>query len=491
VSFLDIFLLVLVILVSVGILLYFISTGIKIDKQSKTIDSGLKGNKQMTQDLAKELTTLNIPAETAHVAAKRISTIVDQEVHQKTEYIRVEMKNTYEKALVEKEQTLNKIKVDYDTVQKNYEKIGKQKKQTENVVRSMAKGLVVVNDKGEVLFVNPVAEKILGVKPQSLVGKSITNAKGEHVITMMNEDGLEERSVAALEQDNNAKDILKESTAIIETESGQTKGMVSILTGTTQLKKADEIKTEFVANISHEFRTPLICIQKSLMAVRDELKNLDESQMAYFDIALRNAKRLEKMVNDILDISKIESGKMVLRPELFSVYSFVQDIKNTFAVWARDKNIELVTEVSDDHLAVEADQERLAQVLTNLVSNALKFTPRSGKVMISAKQLDEKTARKKEDIGFVEIGVRDTGPGLSEEDKKKLFQKFSQASTIATGGEKGSGLGLTIAKQIVTLHNGQVIVESEAGKGSYFGILIPQRPLSTRIPAAATQPTAS
>jgi PAS domain S-box-containing protein len=485
VSFLDIFLLVLVILASTAILLYFISTGIKVDKQSKTIDSGLKGSKQMTQDLAKELTTLNVPSETAHVAAKRISTIVDQEVHQKTEFIRVEMKNTYEKALVEKEQTLNKVKVEFDTVQKNYEKLGKQKKQTENVVRNMAKGLVVVNDKGEVLFVNPIAEKILGVKPQSLVGKSITNAKGEHVITMVNEDGLEERNVAALEQDNSAKDIMKESTAIIETESGQTRGMVSILTGTTQLKKVDEYKTEFVANISHEFRTPLICIQKSLMAVRDELKNLDENQLAYFDIALRNAKRLEKMVNDILDISKIESGKMVLRPELFSVYSFVQDIKNTFAVWARDKNIELTTEVADDHLAVEADQERLSQVLTNLVSNALKFTPRSGKIMISAKQLDEKTARKKEDVGLVEIGVRDTGPGLSEEDKKKLFQKFSQASTVATAGEKGSGLGLTIAKQIVTLHSGQVVVESEAGKGSYFGVMIPRRPPSTLTPPTA------
>ncbi len=477
-SFLDIFLLVLVVLVTVGILIYFVSTGIKVDRQTKTIDSGIGTNKPH-QEIMQELTTLDIPAEKAKIAARRLSGFVDQEVHKKTEFIRVEMKSTYEKVIAEKDQSLKQVKVEYDTVQKNFQKLGKQKKQTENVIRNMAKGMVVVNESGEVLFVNPIAEKILGVKPQSLIGKKISQAKGEHVITMVNEDGLEERSVASLEQDNAAKDILKESTAIIEDDSGQTKGMVSILSGATQMRKVDEYKSEFVDNMSHEFRTPLICIQKSLLAVKEELKGLTEDQLAYFDMALRNAKRLEKMVNDILDIAKIESGKLILRPEIFSVLKFIDDAKSTFAIWAKDKQIELKTEVQSESLAIEADQERLSQVLINLISNALKFTPKGGKVTVEAFVVEEKNARQKEDVGFVQFGVRDSGPGLSDEDKKKLFQKFSNVATVATGGEKGSGLGLNIVREIVGLHHGRVWVESEIGKGSYFAFTVPRRPLGT------------
>jgi signal transduction histidine kinase len=292
---------------------------------------------------------------------------------------------------------------------------------------------------------------------------------------MVNEDGEEERAISALQQDSETKDILKESTAVIETDSGQTKGMISVLTGTTQMKRTDEFKNEFVANISHEFRTPLICIQKSIMAVRDELKGapLTDHQINYFEIALRNAKRLEKMVNDILDISKIQSGKMTLRYEIFFVQHLVRDVKNMFAVWGRDKQIEISENVSGDTLPVEADQERLTQVLINLVSNALKFTPRGGKITLEAKIIEKSDVQQKEDEGALQIGVRDTGPGIPPDDLKKLFQKFSHASTTATEGEKGSGLGLTIAKEIVQLHGGRIWVESEVGKGTYFGFTVP------------------
>ena len=477
-------LIVSVALITVGILVYFSNTGIKIEKHKR---GSVAGGSVMTsvphERIRKELSDMQVPPEKAAEIAHRIGNYVDDQIKRQAETIRHEIKKVVEV----KEQEIRKVKTEYETVHKNFQKLGKQKRQTETVVRHMAKGLVVVNDAGEVLFANPVAEKILGVKPNSMMGKPISTARGEHFITMVNEEGEEERSIAALEQDAETKEILKESTAIIENESGQTKGMVSILTGSTQIKRTDEFKNEFVANISHEFRTPLICIQKSIMAVQDELKhsNLTDHQRNYFDIALRNAKRLEKMAKDIIDISKIQSGKMSLRPEIFFAQHLVKDVKNMFAVWGRDKNIEIAEAITGDTLPVEADQERLHQVLINLVSNALKFTPRGGKITIEAKFIDEKDAKQKEDIGCLQIGVRDTGPGIPPEDLKKLFQKFSHASTTATEGEKGSGLGLTIAKEIVQLHGGRIWVESEVGKGTCFAFTVPKRP-SGAIPSSGS-----
>ncbi len=470
-SILNLVMIIFVVVASGGILIYFIWRGIVFDRRVRTVDTTVVHHKEEPNAIKKQLRDLEIPPEKAEQAAQKITQYVTQQVQHQTEVVRKELT----KEIEVREQAYKQVKTEYETVQKNYQKLGKQKRQTEAVVRNIAKGLIVVNDAGEVLFVNPVAEKILGVKPSSLLGKSIATAKGDHVITMVDESGSEVRNIAG--QDSNVKDIIKESTAVIEGESGQTKGTVSILTGVTQQKKVDDYKTEFVANISHEFRTPLICIQKSIMAIQDELnKGLTDHQKNYIDIAMRNARRLEKMVNDILDMSKIQSGKMQLRHEIFSLQLLVKEVKNTFTVWGKDKSIEIVEDVAQEAISVEADQERLGQVLINLVSNAMKFTPRGGKITVEVKEVDAKNAHAPEDVGMIQLGVRDTGPGLSDEDRKKLFQKFSHAKTVATAGEKGTGLGLTIAKEIVELHHGRIWVESEEGKGSYFAFVIPKRP---------------
>ncbi|MFA6599842.1 MAG: ATP-binding protein [Candidatus Omnitrophota bacterium] len=365
-------------------------------------------------------------------------------------------------------------------------KLERQIKKAEGVVRNIAKGLIVVNDSGEILFLNPAAEKILGGKAKQLVGKSIRHIRGAHGVTLVDENGDEECCPAGSGHDPKAGELLKDSSAVIESNSGEIRGMVSVMMGSTQVRQADEDKTEFVANVSHEFRTPLICIQKALMAVREDTQHLTEAQQGNFEVALRNAKRLEKMVNDLLDVSNIASGRMTLRPEIFSVQSMVRGVCNTFSAWARDKHIELIEALPSETLAVEADQERLAQALAHLISNAIKWTESGGRVSIEVRMNDEKTAREPGHAGRVEIGVRDTGPGLSEDDRKKLSGKFSRTSASAAVGEKSPGLGLTLAKEIVELHHGVMVVESQLGKGSYFCFLVPLRPPGT----AALPPSA-
>jgi len=473
----DLLLIILSIVIAGFFLLYFVLSklsGISSEKGDISTSYSSKGTEY---EVEKEMQELGLPPDRIQAAVKKISRSVDQQIHKQTEQVKLEMKTSYDKIVTEKETEVKQIKTEYETVQKENKKTQKEKKQTETVVRSMAKGLVVLSDEGEVLFVNPVAEKILGVKPQTLIGKTLDQTQGgDAFISLVNEEGEEQKRLASAKKNSETQEIIKESTAVIEGDSGQTKGMISILTGMTQKKKVDDFKNEFLSNVTHELRTPIICIQKSMEAMKEEMKDIPPDQKNYLDIAVRNSKRLEMLVNDILDVTKLEAGKMVLRKDLFSIQQFVQDAKKTFSLWARDKKIELTAVAPEEPIAVEADQQRLSQVIMNLVSNALKFTPHEGKVAIEAQVIKDVLPGETKATDFMQVGVRDTGPGISKENQEKLFQKFADVGTRASGGEKGTGLGLTIAKEIVELHSGRIWVESELGKGTFFAFAVPVRP---------------
>lgn len=427
------------------------------------------------EHLSSELGQLNLPAQKIEQVSRHVTKMVDKEVQHQSEKIRIEMKNSYEKIIKSydkiietKDKTLESTKKEYESIRQNFQTLGKEKKQTESVVRSIAKGLIVINDQGEVVFVNPVAENILGVKAENLIGKSISNTDGEHVVSLVGDDGVEDPQFPELSSKNRGtKDILKESTAVIQGISGQTKGMVSILTGLAQQKKVDEYKTEFLANVTHELRSPLICILKSISAINEELKHASEEHRNYLRIALRNAQQLEKLVNDILDVSKMEAGKMPLHYDIVSAKSLLHDVRSMFSIWARDKSIEVIEKIQDD-VVFEADPERLRQVVVNLAANALKFTPKGGKITFEAVECGPRNGP----APAVQISVRDTGPGLSEQDRKNLFQKF--ASGLHSEGNRGTGLGLTIAKEIIELHKGRIWAENNEKHGSHFAFSIPQ-----------------
>lgn len=483
-SYLNIFIFLGIILIPCIIILeLFIRSSRWFHNREQVQDSELpKGS--VPSRVTEELGNLNLPQEKIEEAARKVTQIVHTEVQAQSQKIREEVKSSYEKIIKSydkiienKEKTLESTKKEFEHIQQNYKTLGKEKKQTESVVKSIAKGLIVINDQGEVVFVNPVAEGILGVKADKILGKSINNADGEHVISLVDEDGSEDRNFK--DKNNEAKEMLKESTAIIQGPSGQTKGVVSILAGTAQKKKIDEYKTEFLANITHELRSPLICILKSIAIIHKELEHASEEHKNYLKIALRNAERLEKLVNDILDISKMEAGKMPLRYEIISATALLQDIRNMFSVWSRDKNM-VIEEKIEDGVIFEADPERLRQVIVNLTANALKFTPRGGKIVLEAARREENGETR------IEIGVRDNGPGLSEEDRKNLFHKFS--SGLHSDGDRGTGLGLTIAKEIVELHKGRIWAENNKTRGAYFGFSIPKHPASSIYGSNPPQP---
>ena len=275
--------------------------------------------------------------------------------------------------------------------------------------------------------------------------------------------------------DDETRKILQASSAVIEDQEGETVGMVAVLSDITKQKKLDKVKSKFVAHVSHEMRTPLLAIEQSLhILLSKEVEAVSPEQEKFLQIADRNISRLSRLVNDLLDVAKIEAGEMKLKPISFKICDMVHHVVETVRGWAENKKIAIEEKLPVPDVEVEADPDRIIQVVTNLLGNAVKFTPDGGRVTL---EIDPN--RKEEEVSqepCVAICVQDTGVGIPLEDQDRIFRKFEQGSLPSPSGGVGStGLGLTIAKEIVDLHKGKIWVESEPGKGSRFIFAIPKR----------------
>ncbi len=374
-------------------------------------------------------------------------------------------------------------------IQKTLEKFEREKKvlldekeRVDSVIRHLAEGLLVVDKNGKVVLMNPAAERMLGVKQSEKIGKPVAEGlKEEHLVAMTgganlrDSEGQVAKQVEVVSLNDETKRVLQASTAVVENEDGQTVGMVSVLSDVTKQKELEELKTKFVAHVSHEFRTPLVSIQKSIsLIIGKELGEVSPEQQKYLEIANRNMERLSRLVNDLLDLSKLEAGKMELRIKEIWIQELVKQVFLTVETLARGKQIKLETRFTNNSMRIEGDSDRLTQVLTNLVGNAVKYTPDGGTITVDGQSNIKDSAIPSGPC--IEIGVRDTGIGISPEDQKKIFDKFVQVSLAQPAGFSSTGLGLTIAKEIVDMHGGRIWVESEALKGSRFAFRIPVQP---------------
>jgi protein-histidine pros-kinase len=231
----------------------------------------------------------------------------------------------------------------------------------------------------------------------------------------------------------------------------------------TELQVATRHKSEFLANMSHELRTPLNAILGfSELLLDDTTGKYDSSKRHKFlDEISKSGRHLLALINDILDLSKVEAGRMTLEIETVSISSAVDDVLNTIEPLAAKKH--LVVSTDADAGQIEADAGKLKQMLLNLASNAVKFTPEGGLVTIKARRLAE----------AVEISVADTGIGIASSDLERLFTEFQQLDSGASRRQEGTGLGLALTQRLAALHGGSVGVVSELGKGSVFTIRLP------------------
>ncbi len=247
-----------------------------------------------------------------------------------------------------------------------------------------------------------------------------------------------------------------------------------------RLFELNRLKSDFLATMSHELRTPLNSII-GFSDVLGSIKSLDDKQRRYVQNIQKSGKMLLDMINDILDLAKIESGKMDVRPSEFRVEQVISAQCDMARPLAERKNLDLDCDVESSLPELFQDQGKVQQVLNNLLSNAIKFTPDGGRIVVSARRSpgDE-----------LLLTVTDTGVGISEEDQTQIFEKFRQGHTVMPGGDamtreySGTGLGLSIVKELCKLLGGDVSVESELGKGSTFTVRLPWRVSEPRSDAA-------
>ncbi len=334
--------------------------------------------------------------------------------------------------------------------------------------------ILMINRRGIIREANEATIDLFGFSRQELIGKNVSMLMNEH--DKMHHDSYLShhgkappsrifdggREVIAVRKDGSPVQVHLAVSRL------QIKGEIfftGIMTDLTELKKVDKLKSEFVSTVSHELRTPLTSIKGALGLLRSaSLDGLPEHASKMLDIAYSNCDRLSLLINDILDMEKIEAGKLSYEFQSFDVIPFLEDVVETNRAYGKQHGVLFKLECPDEPIRIFADRCRLEQVVTNLLSNAAKYASDGEEVILSAKA-DRETGR-------LRISVTDFGSGIPEEFQGKVFDKFAQADSSDTRAKGGTGLGLAISQEIIKAHSGTLDFETEAGVGTTFYIIL-------------------
>lgn len=343
------------------------------------------------------------------------------------------------------------------------------------------------DSKGKLLTVNPAFAQIMGYESPEVMVESITDissqfyvnsADRERLRQLLGEKGRVQGFETLFHRKNGEIIDVSISSNLIRDENSEILYYEGILEDITEKKQASQFriekeaaeaankhKSEFLANMSHELRTPLNAILGYTELILDKIYGeVPDKIREVLERLEKNGRHLLNLINDVLDLSKIEAGQLVLSLDEYSMEDVIQTVITSVEALAAEKNLKLNVMVPADLKIGKGDQQRIAQVLLNLVGNAIKFTEK-GEVKVAVGVSNET---------FL-ISVSDTGPGISKADQKKIFEEFQQADGSSTRQKGGTGLGLSIAKKIVEMHGGQIWVESTLGKGSNFRFTLPIR----------------
>ena len=363
----------------------------------------------------------------------------------------------------------------------NLAELKAQKTRIETIIKSINDGLVILNESKDVILANEAASEILGIPEKRLIGKNAKELSLDNSVMRGLLDRLEQNDTGNSEADpdeDQSKNFIK-----IERQEGKQEfytkdvidvhdvdnqnkslGYILLLKNVTYFKQSDEAKTNFIAVASHEFKTPLSAINMCLMLLQDKRFGTLNPEQDEIVVSMKSeVQRLIKMVSELLDISKMETGSIELEKKLVSPKIIIEYSASPFEVQLSEKNITLEKIIDPEVPEFMADTEKVSWVLINFLSNAIRYTPEGGMIIIEAKRLN----------GKVEFAVQDRGPGISKEHHNQVFQRFVQLQSDGVKNEKGLGLGLAISKEVITEHSGDIGVISELGAGSRFFFTLP------------------
>lgn len=376
--------------------------------------------------------------------------------------------------ITEKKRSAEKIikyMYDLDVARKN---INDEKEKYQTLLTSIGEGMIVTDQKGKIVMVNPQTEKTFDFKRSDVVGHGF-----DEVIRIENEES-EKLSFRKNILEEVLRKKMKNTVCIYFVKKNGHKfpaiatiapvvlekalyGIV-VFRDITKEKEIDRIKSEFVSTVSHELRTPLTVIRESVAQVEEGiLGGVNGEQKEFLNMALIDCDRLAAIINDLLDVSEIEERSLKLNKEKIKIHALINYVKMLFKETHTKKELNLRAYIEEGLDEIYADKTKIYQILMNLVTNACWFSPEKSDILIEIKK------RK----GEMLLNVQDKGKGISPENFEKVFEKFVQIDRVSGPGARGTGLGLSICKNLVELHDGKIWVESELGKGSKFYFTLP------------------
>lgn len=345
----------------------------------------------------------------------------------------------------------------------NMHALSQEKEQLSSILSSMVDGVITFNRDGTILITNPPAERFL----QSWYYEQEGNDQEAIPITM--KKLLEQ--VILLENEQTGEVILQGRSYVVIVSplynEEYVRGAVAVVRDMTEERRLDKLRKDFIANVSHELRTPIAMLQGYSEAIIDDIAESEEEKKEIARIIYDESLRMGRLVNDLLDLARMEAGHITLNKEKIDLSSFLERVTNKFQGIAKEKQIELSYAGKIQHLndqLIDIDPDRIEQVLTNLIDNALRHTPEDGTVSVSCHPTET----------GVLVEVSDSGSGIPEEDLPFVFERFYKADKARTRGKSGTGLGLAIAKNIIDAHNGQISAHSKIDQGTTFSFFLPQ-----------------
>jgi two-component system phosphate regulon sensor histidine kinase PhoR len=329
---------------------------------------------------------------------------------------------------------------------------------------SMIEGLMVIDARGRITLANRAAERLFSFSRMMVGGTLLEVIRHHEVAAIANRVNAGEDVVEhEVRLESPVLRVLQISAVALRDAADAPAGAVLVFHDVTRLRELEGLRQDFVANVSHELRTPLSLIKSAAETLIDGGKNDAAALTRFLEIIDKNANRLTLLIDDLLLLAQIDSGRVELRLEPVVLGAAVQDALEDFAAKAKTRGVTLVHEVPTG-LVARADPNRLRQVLANLIDNAIKYGSANGRVVGRGRALED---------GRVELSVRDDGPGIPPEAVARIFERFYRVDKARSREQGGTGLGLAIVKNVITAHGGEVRVESTLGAGTEFFVTLP------------------
>ncbi|MCK5534418.1 HAMP domain-containing protein, partial [bacterium] len=339
------------------------------------------------------------------------------------------------------------------------------KSRFEAILLSMFEGVMVVDTKGTILLMNRALKDLLQVKDEFVNKKPLEilrNIEIQEIVdnTLKLKQGVESREISVLFPEE--KILLIHATPVVR--ENETEGAVLVFHDITSLRELEKIRKDFVANVSHELRTPVASIKGYAETLLDGALEDKNNAKDFLKIIYTDIDRLARLIDDLLNLSRIESGKFKMNLQLCAIAPIIKGVVSRLNKQARDKSITIKTNIPEKLDSLLIDETRIAQVLFNLIDNAIKYIPEKGNIIISVNEKD----------GFIQINIADTGSGIAQEHIPRLFERFYRVDKSRSQELGGTGLGLAIVKHIIQAHQGEVFVQSILGQGSVFSFTLPK-----------------